>query len=78
MAKFLVKSFCSTEELLGILVGWREAEESGIPGGGVKSNDPRKNTKGEGSFLGFFYREPSSALVHGLTLRHESVGSETD
>ena len=54
LAKFLVKSSCSTGEGLGILVGWREAEESGISGGGVKSNDPRENTKGEGSFLGFF------------------------
>ena len=53
LVKFLVKYFCSTEELLEILARWREAEESGILGEGVKSNDPRENTKSEGSFLGF-------------------------
>ena len=38
---------------------------------------PGRTPKAKAAFWAF-YREPSSALVHDLTLRHESVGSERD
>ena len=45
----------------------RTVEVSGILGVAVKCVDIKKNTRGEGGFLGYF-----------LTLRRESVGSEPD
>ena len=47
-----VKGFGSTEELLAELLFLETSGEAGIPGGGVKSVDIRKNTEGEGTPLG--------------------------
>lgn len=52
LAKFHVKSRGSTSDLHGKLVRLRQLGGSGIPGGAVKCVDIRRNTKGEGSFLG--------------------------
>ena len=52
--QFDVKSQGSTLELHRILPKLRQSEESGIPGGAVKCVDIRRNTNGEGSFLGLF------------------------
>jgi len=52
LVKFLIKSQGSTLELLKILAGLRSLGDAGIPSGGVKSIDIRKNTKGEGRHLG--------------------------
>ena len=43
-----------TSEMGAILEKWSGFGEAGIPGGGVKSVDIRKNTKGEGKLLGTY------------------------
>ena len=48
-----VKFYGSTVESHLILQCLSVAEESGIPGVGVKSVDIGRNTDGEGSFLGY-------------------------
>ena len=50
--KFLVKGRGSTSDMPKILADLRSLGDTGIPGGGVKSVDIRKNTKGEGRHLG--------------------------
>ena len=47
-----MKSFGSTEEVLAKLPNLGALWEAGTPGGGVKSVDIRRNTKGEGTPLG--------------------------
>ncbi len=51
-ASLAVKSCGSTAGLQRILRGWREAEASGIPGVAVECVEIRKNTGGEGGWLG--------------------------
>ncbi len=51
MAKLVVKSLGSTEELKPKLDILSVGEESGIPSVAVKCVDIRRNTSGEGDFL---------------------------
>ena len=51
LAKFLVKSQGLTLDMPKKLAGLRSLGDARIPGGGVKSVDIRKNTKGEGKHL---------------------------
>ena len=51
VAKLVVKSLGSTEELQLKLVVLSAGEESGIPSVAVKCVDIRRNTSGEGGFL---------------------------
>ena len=48
----LVKGRGSTLSMPGILGSWRQAEASGIPGVAVECVEIRKNTGGEGGWLG--------------------------
>ena len=48
----MVKGRGSTPSMPGILGGWRQAEASGIPGVAVECVEIRKNTGGEGGWLG--------------------------
>ncbi len=50
-AKSRVKSPCATWELPLNLGSWSVGEESGMPGGGVKSVDIGRNISGEGDYL---------------------------
>ena len=50
--KYLVKGSRSTRDMLDKLPALMVIGSSGILGGGVKSVDIEKNTKGEGSYLG--------------------------
>jgi hypothetical protein len=49
-----VKALGSTEELRSQLLGLREIEVSGTPGGAVKCVDIIRNTGGESGSLGLF------------------------
>ncbi len=49
--KLVVKARGSTGELQPKLFSLSVGEESGIPSGGVKCVDIRRNTSGEGDFL---------------------------
>ena len=48
----MVKGWGSTPSKPGILEDWRQAEASGIPGVAVECVEIRKNTGGEGGWLG--------------------------
>jgi hypothetical protein len=52
MAKYLVKSLGSTEELQGKLVVLRQVEVTGTHGGAVECVDIMGNAKGEDKLLG--------------------------
>jgi len=54
--KWRVKGFGSTEEVPVKLENWWKFGGTGILGGGVKSVDIKKNTNGEGRYLGFSRR----------------------
>ena len=75
-----MKSLGLTEELLGELIGLRQAGASGTLGGAVECVDIKRNAGGEGDSLGLF--ELSRVLRYPgrfvLTLRCESQGSERD